>query len=168
MDSSGCGVDRLRNGKMTTQNYKKSVLVSVDPSTVFDAVTRDVALWWTRSDRPLQEIGDRAKFSFPPGVSYWTFELTRAEAPANVEWTCMDALHIHEGQPKAIEQEWLGTKVIWSIDKSSEGTKIGFEHVGLNPTLLCYDICAAGWDMFFLGSLRQYLDTGTGSPHGGV
>lgn len=152
---------------MTDRNYNKSIVVTADANTAFDAITRDVNRWWTRPDKPLEQVGDRAKFSFPPGISYWTFELTQANSPGFVEWTCVDALHIHEGQPKEIEKEWVGTKVNWTISSNAEGTKIEIEHVGLNPALLCYDICEAGWDIFFLGSLRDYLDTGTGSPHQG-
>ncbi len=150
---------------MINTNYKKSILVTADPLTSFRAITRDVESWWTRPDKPLENIGDRAKFTFPPGRSYWTFELTKADSPSYVEWTCVDALHIHEGQPKEIETEWLGTKVNWTIDQTRDGTKIEIEHVGLNPTLLCFTVCEAGWDMFFMKSLKFYLDTGTGSPH---
>lgn len=150
---------------MSNQNYKKSITVSANPLAAFNAVTFGVEHWWTRPDRPLQKIGDRAKFSFPPGISYWTFELTKTDAPSRAEWRCVDALHVHEGQSKAIATEWLGTRVIWDIKTSTEGTTIALEHVGLVPQLLCYGICEMGWDMFFLGSLKQYLETVKGTPH---
>ncbi len=152
---------------MSNPNYKKSILVSANAATAFDAVTSGVEHWWTSPDRPLQKIGDRAKFSFPPGVSYWTFELTDMDRQSRAEWSCVDALHVHKGQPKAIETEWLGTKVNWNIKTDPEGTTIELEHVGLSPQLLCYEICEAGWDVFFLGSLKQYLETGKGTPHQG-
>ncbi|WP_299734082.1 SRPBCC domain-containing protein [uncultured Tateyamaria sp.] len=150
---------------MTTQSYKKSIDVAASPATAFEAVTRGVEHWWTRPDQPLVRLGDRAKFTFPPGVSYWTFELTGMDEPSHVEWTCVDALHIHEGQPKEIEAEWLDTKVLWGIRGHVNGTQIELQHADLTPQLLCYDICEAGWDLFFLGSLKRYLDTGIGSPH---
>lgn len=150
---------------MAHPNYKKSILVTADAYSSYKAITCDVENWWTRPDKPLANVGDRAKFTFPPGISYWTFELTQANKPIFVEWTCVDALHIHEGQPKEIETEWLDTKINWTIERTKDSTKIEIEHVGLNPTLLCYDICEAGWDIFFLNSLKSYLDTGVGSPH---
>ncbi|MEM8694007.1 MAG: SRPBCC domain-containing protein [Pseudomonadota bacterium] len=152
---------------MNMKSYQKSIDVSAHPAAVFEAVTRGVEHWWTRHDQPLIRIGDRAKFTFPPGVSYWTFELTCMDHPSRVEWTCVDALHIHEGQPKEIETEWLDTKVVWDITAQGDGALIRLEHAGLTPDLLCYDVCEAGWDMFFLGSLKQYLDTGQGAPHKG-
>lgn len=152
---------------MTAPSYAKTIIVEAPVSAAFDAVTKGVAHWWTRPDKPLATIGDRAKFTFPPGVSYWTFELTATEQPTHVEWTCVDAVHIHEGQPKEIETEWLDTKVFWTITEEETGSKIEMQHQGLTPELLCYDVCEAGWDMFFLGSLKQYLDTGKGNPHQG-
>ncbi len=35
---------------------------------------------------------------------------------------------------------------------------------GLVPTLECFEVCAQGWDYFFVNSLKQYLVTGEGSP----
>ncbi len=152
---------------MTSPSYTKSIDVLAPPSDAFRAVTQGVAHWWTRPDQPLNNIGDRAKFTFPPGVSYWTFELTGMDRPTQIEWTCVDALHIHEGQPKEIETEWLNTKVLWQITEEGSGSRIEMQHQGLTPELLCYDVCEAGWDMFFLSSLKQYLDTGKGTPHQG-
>ncbi|MDP5220597.1 SRPBCC domain-containing protein [Ruegeria sp. 2205SS24-7] len=152
---------------MTAPSYTKTIDVQAPPSAAYDAVTQGVAHWWTRPDQPLVNIGDRAKFTFPPGVSYWSFELTSTVQPTHVEWTCVDALHIHEGQPKEIETDWLNTKVHWKITEQESGSIIEMQHQGLTPELLCYDVCEAGWDMFFLGSLKQYLDTGKGTPHQG-
>ncbi len=152
---------------MTVQDYKKSILVTADADAAFNAVTVGVENWWTRPDQPLRQLGDRAKFLFPPGMSYWAFELTILDRPRLVEWTCVDALHVHGGQPEEIEKEWLGTKVNWTITPEAKGTKIEIKHAGLTPELLCYDVCQAGWDKFFLGSLKDYLNSGTGSPHRG-
>lgn len=150
---------------MNNINYKKSIEVASTAEVAFDAVIHGVEHWWTRPDQPLRKIGDRAKFTFPPGVSHWTFELIETDKPRRAEWRCVDALHIHEGQPEEIQQEWLDTRVVWDITETGTGTTISIEHVGLTPQLLCYDICEAGWDLFFLGSLKQYLDTGQGAPH---
>ena len=84
--------------------------------------------------------------------------------PERVELVCVDALHLLEGNPKEVETEWLDTKVIWEIEQQSEKTIIRFEHDGLTPNLLCYAICEAGWDLFFVDSLKAYLDTGIGKP----
>jgi len=150
---------------MSTDNYTSTITVAATPDQAFRALTTEFAQWWTTPDQPIAKVGDRAKFGFPPGRSYWTFEATELSPGERVELDCVDACHIHEGQPTQIETEWLGTKAIWRIEGRDKFTDIRFEHVGLNPTLLCFDICQAGWDLFFVDSLKAYLDTGVGKPH---
>ncbi|KAB7613680.1 hypothetical protein F9L33_09900 [Amylibacter sp. SFDW26] len=150
-----------------SENYKRTIYVSANADAAFAALTSGFEHWWTKPDQLIHKVGDRAKFTFPPGVSYWTFEAVKLAPSTYVELECVDALHIHEGQPKEIEQEWLGSSLKWSISPEADGTKIELEHVGLTPNLLCFDICQAGWDMFFTDSLKEYLNTGVGKPHKG-
>jgi len=150
---------------MSTPNYTRTITVRNTSNAAYRALTSGIESWWTKPDTPLTRVGDRAKFTFPPGKSFWTFEATLLKPVERVEMRCVEALHLHEGQPKEIEQEWLGTTVIWDIIPNGDETDIRVEHIGLVPTLLCYEICEAGWDMFFVDSLKAYLDTGTGHPH---
>ncbi len=150
---------------MSDNNYARTITVSASRQDVHRALTEGFEHWWTTPDQAMTKVGDRARFTFPPGRSYWTFEATQLSAGKRVELECVDALHIHEGQPKDIEQEWLGTRAIWRIEARDGQTDIHFEHVGLNPSLHCYEICEAGWDFFFLDSLGAYLDSGVGKPH---
>jgi hypothetical protein len=150
---------------MAHENYKRSLSVSADADVVFAALTSGIENWWTKPDQPIQCEGDRATFTFPPGQSYWTFEAVKLKPSSYVELRCVDALHIVEGQSSETEREWLGSYLRWAISPEGGGTKIEFEHSGLYPELLCYEICEAGWDMFFMESLKEYLNTGQGKPH---
>ena len=150
---------------MSKNSYTRSITVKNTANAAFMALTKDIAKWWTKPDQPLQTVGDRAKFTFPPGKSYWTFEATNLQQDRLVEMRCVDAMHIHEGQPKEIEKEWLGTVVIWKLSSDGDETTIDFEHIGLVPELNCYGVCEAGWDLFFVASLKEYLNTGVGHPH---
>lgn len=150
---------------MNAENYTRTITVKNTQKAAYQALTGGIENWWTKPDTPLTILGDRAKFAFPPGKSFWTFEATELKPGKRVEMRCVEALHLHEGQPKEIEQEWLGTTVIWDIIPDGDKTDIRIEHIGLVPTLHCYEICEAGWDMFFVDSLKAYLDTGVGRPH---
>ena len=150
---------------MTDPNYAKTIAVPSSASDVFQALTSGIENWWTKPDQPFTEVGDRAKFIFPPGKSYWTFEVSRLTPNSYVELTCIDALHLHDGLPNSIEKEWLGTQLKFRIEATTGGTAIHFEHVGLQPKLLCYDVCEAGWNFFFLDSLKAFLETGIGKAH---
>lgn len=153
---------------MTTNHYHKTITTSADIETVRAALTRNISKWWTEPDQALVNIGDRAKFSFPPNRSYWSFELTQL-SDTKIVLHCFDALHIHDGQPEEIETEWLETTLIFTLKQTQHGNKavvqIDFTHQGLLPELHCYEICQAGWNFFFAQSLSQYLNTGQGTPH---
>lgn len=149
-------------------NFNRTIVTAADATAAYNAVTTGFEHWWTKPEGVITQPGDRAKFTFPPGISYWTFEAITLEPYRYVELKCVEALHKHEGQPREIETEWLGTHVIWRIEEDGGKTAIHLDHVGLGPDLLCYDICRAGWDHFFMDSLKAYLDTGTGTPHEGA
>ncbi|QTD57328.1 hypothetical protein [Parasphingorhabdus cellanae] len=150
---------------MTSQNYKRIIAVKADAEKSYWALTEGMHEWWTRPDAPMKEMGDRSKFTFPPGNGYWTFEATALEPGRCVEMVCIEALHLHEDMPQEIETEWLDTRVRWDIRSNGNQTDIMIEHHGLIPGLHCYEICEAGWDMFFVDSLQAFLNTGKGNPH---
>lgn len=150
---------------MNNQNYKQSITVKARPEDAYIALTSGIEHWWTKPDKLIQKVGDQAKFSFSPNSTYWTFEATTLIPDERVELVCVDAKHIHEGIPQAIEKEWLNTKIVFEIEKIEDGSLIHFTHEGLNPSLLCYDVCEAGWNFFFFDSLLTYLNTGAGKPH---
>lgn len=148
---------------MKQNSYQRTIETSGSGKQAYDALTSGFENWWTTESGKFEKVGDTVKFSFG-GFGYWTFKAILLE-PNRIELECVEALHIHEGKPKEIETEWLGTRAIWDISEHDGVTKIAFLHDGLTPDLLCFDICEAGWDMFFVDSLKAYLDTGVGKPH---
>lgn len=146
-------------------NYSRTLLTQATAHEAYAALTTGFSNWWTTPEGLIRQVGDRAKFTFPPGVSYWTFEAVKLVQNQHVELACIDAFHKHEGQPEAIETEWRHSRLVWQIKTIKNKTHLHMEHHGLVPGLLCYEICEAGWDHFFGQSLQMYLDTGKGLPH---
>ena len=151
--------------KMIDDNYKRTITVDASPEDAYIALTTGYANWWTPCDRGFNKVGDRIKFTFPPNVSYWTFEARILKPNRIVELRCVEAYHKITDKPDASVTEWLGSTVRWKIKSHPEQTDIHFTHYGLTPELDCYDVCESGWDMFFVESLKSYLDTGVGKPH---
>lgn len=117
-----------------------------------------MAAWWTdAASGQMRAVGDRVGATFPPGIGFWTFEAARMDARHTLRLTCVEAYHVHEGQPPELEQEWLGTHLNWTFTPTPGGSDLTLTHVGLADHLLCCDICTAGWRHFFEGSLRKYL-----------
>lgn len=151
---------------MSTNDYQRTIDVSASPSKAYEAVTSGWADWWTEPDQSLCRMGDVATFRFPPGQSSWTFRPVTLE-PGLVEHECVGANHLHDGLPADIRTEWLGSKMRFEIEPTTDGSRITFTHEGLQPALVCYEVCEAGWDHFFLDSLQSHLNNGAGKPHKG-
>lgn len=142
---------------MQHTDYSRELTVSAAPERVYQALSRDLGLWWGNSAEGVSRVGDTATIGFSENPNQWTFEaIELAEAKA-VVLLCIDSDHHHAGLPGAIQQEWLGSKLIWRMEKVAAGTRIQFTHAGLTPELACYDVCQSGWDHYFGPGLCEYL-----------
>lgn len=60
----------------------------------------------------------------------------------------------------------MGTRPTFTITPAQgDGTELHFRHHGLTPELECIEMCTLGWNSY-LASLRQYVESGQGSPFG--
>lgn len=149
-----------------TEHYYRTISVSARPQEVYRALTTGYESWWTTTGgKGFRAVGDRVKFTFPPLVSYWTFEAEVLDAGKRVELLCVDAYHELSDKPQAPKDEWLGSRMIFRIEASANKTDVHFTHQGLMANLNCYEVCEQGWDHFFVDSLAVYLNTGVGKPY---
>jgi len=143
-------------------NYTREIIVSITPDEAYKALSASFDKWWTTDCNSIYKTGDEITFRFGP--SYWVMRAISLVPEKLVELECIEAHHIHDGLPSSILNEWMESKLKWEIQKQEEKTKITLIHEGLVPTLDCYEVCEQGWNYFFVNSLKQYLNTGEGSP----
>lgn len=62
--------------------------------------------------------------------------------------------------------EWVGTRLVFDLEPQAGGTRIRFTHEGLVPSYECYAVCQDAWTSYIQGSLKSYIETGTGKPNG--
>lgn len=137
---------------MNKQNYQQTITVSASAKEAYQSLTTGFDNWWTTTrGNSYIEVGDRIKFTFPPNASYWTLEAKQLLPGKEVVLECVEAYHLIDGKPDAPQTEWLGTTTRWEIEPDGDKTAICFTHDGLIPDLHCYEVCKAGWDMFFCG-----------------
>lgn len=149
-----------------SENYQEKILVSASREDSFHAVATQMDKWWTKTTSgAFEKVGDKLTARFPPDYGHWTFEASVMNQGNRLEMTCVDAHHKVDGQPKEIDQEWLGTSIIWQFETVGDKTEITMTHDGLTPTLNCWDICLDGWNHFFQNSLKAFLDGDQASPH---
>jgi uncharacterized protein YndB with AHSA1/START domain len=137
-------------------NYQSQVRFSKPPDVVFDALTSldGLAGWWS----PVTgsgAAGGELRFTHKHEDAL-AIRVDAADRPRSVAWTVLAYV---------LKPEWAGTEITFRLRPGDAGTTLEFRHEGLTPQLECYEHCSRGWE-HFLPSLRDYVETGTGSPLG--
>ena len=146
---------------MSDNNYYIEFSASSTPESVYNAIILEIDKWWTTSSNEAKHVGDILNVRFG-GTTYKRMKVIRAIPNELLEWSVKEANIDHEGFTK--KDEWVGTTIKWKIEESDAGSKIKFTHEGLVPAFECYEACQGGWN-YFLGSLKDFLNTGKGTPH---
>ena len=134
----------------------QEVTIEASPEKVFNAITHqdELAQWWTKHVTAEPGIGSIAEFRFDNGAVVFKMEIAELDAGKRVHWI------VREGPP-----HWEGTTVTWDLSPIKNGTHLLFGHHGFATVDTAYEQTRGGWE-FFLGSLKSYLETGKGTPHG--
>ena len=146
---------------MSGRSYSTEILVSVKPELVYKAITGGIDKWWTELSNQALEVGDQLVVQFEKNTT-WAMTVSEAIPNRSLIWKVDEANHDLENLSK--KDEWKGTTIKWEIGESETGSEVTLTHQGLAPKLECYDICQAGWN-YFLGSLKDYLETGKAYPY---
>lgn len=149
---------------MTTTDYSIEATVKNSPEEAFSAIANRIPDWWSRE---FEGAGNKEGGSFTVRFgthdqSFKTMRIAKLDPGREVIWECTDAL-INLAE-LANKKEWIGTRMLWTIGRTGEGTRITLTHEGLTPASECYEVCNAGWNSFF-SSLVKLLVTGSGNPY---
>ncbi|MEJ8473454.1 hypothetical protein [Roseibium algae] len=139
-------------------DYCQTIDVPVSAETAFHAVTLSMSEWWTTMSGPFAMDGDKATASWPDGTT-WSFEVKSHRPAEHLELYCYQADHIHPSVTPEMRVEWEGTCLVFDFETMGKRqSRVTMAHRGLTPQLNCFDICVKGWDLYFGGSLKSYLD----------
>lgn len=144
-------------------HYQQKINYEGSSELAFDAIAKEMSKWWTKMSGQFLSIGDKAKTDF--GMeSYWVFEAVTLDSPHLIELKCCEANHIHSDGSVDMKEEWLNSVLKFEISNDGKISEVLFTHIGLHPELKCYDVCKAGWDHYFLKSLKDFLSGGKAVP----
>jgi uncharacterized protein YndB with AHSA1/START domain len=122
---------------------------------VYEALTTQAGYrgWWNTVAEVPDATGGEAKLRFvkdgqPVNMRWRIDEMTANE---RVRWTCV----AHDMAP------WIGTTLTWRIEPAGDGVLVSLDHAGWKDAPPAP--VAEGW-RHFLGSLKSYVETGTGQP----
>ena len=140
-----------------SEDYETTICVKASAGDLFDALStvEGLGAWWNPASGSGESGGElRLTMNAPEPLVIHVDEATR---PTVVRWTVIDCPFL---------TDWIGTKPTFTIRPiDSETTEVHFHHQGLNQELECIDMCTRSW-AHYMASLRDYLETGSGSPFG--
>lgn len=145
-------------------HYRTSMDLNASATSVFAALTTQAGIegWWTRDCEVGFGIGATVTVRF--GRTYKVMRIERAEPLRELLWRCVESYLYVPGVIDA-EDEWKDHEIVFRLsDRGAATTTLDFEHIGLDPSVACYDVCTGGWNQF-LASLQEYVETGTGRPY---
>jgi uncharacterized protein YndB with AHSA1/START domain len=122
------------------------------PKQVYDAITTldGLAGWWTDDTVGETSVGGVIEFRFEPGGI--DMRVAQLEPERSVRWDVV-------GGPA----EWIGTSVQWDLRQDGEWTIVLFRHEGWREPVEFMHHCSTKWATFLM-SLKQLLESGSGSP----
>lgn len=146
-------------------HFQKTLTVAASAADVYAALStiEGVRGWWSQDCDGSSAVGGTIHFRF--GTCFNDMRVERLVPDREVRWHCTRAHTV--GDAVTNETEWVGTELVFHLREAGPGkTQVAFEHIGLVPSLECYDMCLKGW-AHFLNSLQQYVETGEGTPYVG-
>ena len=104
-------------------DYTKEIKVKVPPEVAFKEISLNMSRWWSNTTSEFKNVGDVGEVSFEGNKTYWTFWAEKLEPPNEIILRCISAMHVHEGMPESIQEEWLNTELFFQIEKNDFGSK---------------------------------------------
>lgn len=137
-------------------NYTTQVLIKRGSEAVFEAISFQLENWWGHQDQPATKEGIVFKVSW--GEPWYQFKVISFAENEEMIWECIDANQIINGLD-GVQKEWVGTKVHWKLTRIDENhTRLDFEHEGLTPDFICFNVCSQAWSDFLQQHLVRYLE----------
>jgi activator of Hsp90 ATPase-like protein len=145
---------------MKTKHFTATIRVDATPQEAFDAIN-DVRGWWSgQIEGRTDVLGAEFTYRYKK-LHRTTQKITELVPGKKIVWHVTDS-HIDFVRDTS---EWDGTDIVFEIAKKGDETEIRFTHVGLVPTIECYDGCSGAWGFYVNESLRSFIAEGKGQPN---
>jgi hypothetical protein len=145
---------------MKTKNFTTTILVDQTPQQVFDAIN-DVRGWWSGEiEGRTDALGAEWTYSYKK-LHRTTQKIAELVPGKKIVW------HVRDSQINFVrdKSEWDGTDIVFEIAKKGDKTEVRFTHIGLVPSIECYDGCAGAWGFYVNESLRDFIAKAKGQPN---
>lgn len=146
---------------MENKNYTSSITVDKDATTTFKAI-QNFRAWWSEDiEGHTDQLGETFFYHYKD-VHLCKIKLIEERPIKKLVYLVTD----NEFNFTKDKTEWMNTKLIFDIAQAGEQTTVTFTHEGLTPQYECYEVCNDAWTSYIQGSLKNFIETGTGKPNG--
>jgi uncharacterized protein YndB with AHSA1/START domain len=123
---------------------------------VYQALTTadGIRHWWTRDADLDSKVGGAGEFRFYEGARITKVRIEKLEPSVRVVWKALSAPI----------PTWPDTKIEFELSAEDDGTTLHFAHRGIKQADDMFAMSTTAWG-YFLVSLKEYLETGKGTPH---
>jgi uncharacterized protein YndB with AHSA1/START domain len=136
-------------------SIKDEIRIETTASKAYEALTTQAGYrgWWNKVAEVPDDVGGTARLRFVKDGSpiNMQFRIDACEPCTEVRWTCT----AHD------MPSWVDTTLTWRIAEAGGAVLVSLDHGGWKGAPP--EPVAQGW-RHFLGSLKSYLETGTGQP----
>ena len=139
---------------MNQNDYTSHFVVKSDPAAVYAAIVAVRDWWGGEIEGDADRIGEEFTYRFKD-LHASRQRVTELMPGRKVAWHVVDGAINFVADPS----EWTGTDIVFDITPVAGGTEVRITHVGLVPQKECFDDCSQGWNYYFGGSLKSFIET---------
>lgn len=146
---------------MAKKDYSTSIMVDKDVSSAFDSI-KNFRGWWSKEiEGNTDKLGDTFFYHYKD-VHLCKIKLTEVQKDKKLVYQVLD----NQFNFTKDKTEWINTRLVFDLQPDGDKTRIIFTHEGLVPEYECYAVCKDAWKSYIQGSLKSFIETGTGKPNG--
>ncbi|AKK73895.1 hypothetical protein OK18_15910 [Chryseobacterium gallinarum] len=143
-------------------NYSNTLEVKATSDKIYGALTRTIPLWWSEMfEGSSAHKDDVFTIRFGDNI-HKTMRVKEVIPGSRISWYVEDSLIAIPTLKN--QKEWIGTTIVWEMEQNESSGLLRLTHVGLQPSIECYEVCSVGWEQF-ISSLKLFLETGKGNPY---
>ena len=134
-------------------SIKHYLVIKAVAEKVYTALSKTEGLcgWWTVEAKADERVGGTAEFIF--GERYYNkMKITNLLNSKKVEWKCLEG-----------DKEWIGTTFLFDLEEKDGSTILRFSQNDWKEETDFFASCNYNWG-YYLISLKQYCETGEGTP----
>jgi len=144
----------MKNFKIET-----AIVVNQTPQEVFYAINNVEAWWSGEVVGDSRQLGNEFTYRVP-GAHFSKQVVTTFTPSTKIVW------HVTDASLSFVKNksEWVGTNIVFEIERKGAKTEVVFKHEGLHPQFECYSSCSSAWHTLINKNLKQLIATGVSQP----